>query len=69
VLTHSFATPNYASPESGPYPYYVRKHNPAVIYDAISQDPVRATRIRTFNDFANNVVNRMLPQWLFMPRT
>ncbi|KAJ7903221.1 hypothetical protein B0H13DRAFT_2233950 [Mycena leptocephala] len=52
-----FAPPNYASPESGPYPYYVRKHNPAVIYDAISQDPARAARIRTFNDFANDVVN------------
>jgi hypothetical protein len=66
VLTHSFAAPNYASPESGPYPYYVRKHNPAVIYDAISQDSARAARIRTFNDFANDVVNGTLPQWLFI---
>ncbi|KAJ7914575.1 phosphoesterase family-domain-containing protein [Mycena leptocephala] len=61
-----FAAPNYASPESGPYPYYVRKHNPAVIYDAISQDSARAARIRTFNDFANDVVNGTLPQWLFI---
>jgi phospholipase C len=44
----------------------VRKHNPAVIYDAISQDPGRAARIRTFNDFANDVVNGTLPQWVFV---
>ncbi|KAJ7870217.1 hypothetical protein B0H13DRAFT_1896276 [Mycena leptocephala] len=49
-------------PTSKPYPYYVRKHNPLIIYDAISQDPQRVKRIRTFNDFANDVVNGTLPQ-------
>ncbi|KAK7002219.1 hypothetical protein R3P38DRAFT_3042069 [Favolaschia claudopus] len=48
---------NYISPGSADYPYYVRKHNPLMIYDAISQDPKRVKRIRTFNDFANDVVN------------
>ncbi|KAJ7933385.1 hypothetical protein B0H13DRAFT_1856158 [Mycena leptocephala] len=54
------------SAEEVPYPYYVRKHNPLVIYDAISQDPQRVKRIRTFNNFANDVVNGTLPQWVFV---
>ncbi|KAF7354359.1 Phosphoesterase-domain-containing protein [Mycena venus] len=61
-----FAAPNYASPESPPYPYYMRKHNGLVVFDAISQDSSRAKRIRTFNDFANDVVNGTLPQWIFV---
>ncbi|KAJ6502849.1 phosphoesterase family-domain-containing protein [Mycena vitilis] len=61
-----FAAPNYASPSSPPYPYYVRKHNPLIIYDAVSQDAERVKRIRTFNDFANDVVNGTLPQWMFV---
>ncbi|KAJ7758374.1 phosphoesterase family-domain-containing protein [Mycena metata] len=58
--------PNYAAPSSAPYPYYVRKHNPLTIYDAVSQDAQRVKRIRTFNDFANDVVNGTLPQWNFV---
>ncbi|KAJ7164267.1 phosphoesterase family-domain-containing protein [Mycena filopes] len=61
-----FNAPNYASPQSAAYPYYVRKHNPLVIFDAISQDANRAKRIRTFNDFSNDVVNGTLPQWVFV---
>ncbi|KAF7359828.1 Acid phosphatase [Mycena venus] len=61
-----YNSPNYADPASGTYPYYVRKHNPLVIFDSVSQDPVRAKRIRNFNDFANDVVNGTLPQWVFV---
>ncbi|KAJ6563890.1 phosphoesterase family-domain-containing protein [Mycena capillaripes] len=61
-----FSAPNYASPESPAYPYYMRKHNPLIIFDAISQNADRAKRIRTFNDFANDVVNGSLPQWIFV---
>ncbi|KAJ7271807.1 phosphoesterase family-domain-containing protein [Mycena rebaudengoi] len=57
---------NYITPGAADYPYYVRKHNPLIIYDAISQDPHRAKRVRTFNDFANDVVNGILPQWVFV---
>jgi hypothetical protein len=63
---YSYLAPNYISPTSTPYPYYVRKHNPLIIYDAVSQDPQRVKRIRTFNDFANDVVNGTLPQWVFV---
>ncbi|KAJ7135094.1 phosphoesterase family-domain-containing protein [Mycena filopes] len=61
-----YAAPNYASPSSAPYPYYVRKHNPLMVYDSVSQDPARVKRVRTFNDFANDVVNGTLPQWNFI---
>ncbi|KAJ7842566.1 phosphoesterase family-domain-containing protein [Mycena olivaceomarginata] len=64
--TFMFSAPNYASPESAPYPYYMRKHNPLIIFDAISQNAERAKRIRTFNDFANDVVNGSLSQWIFV---
>ncbi|KAJ7106549.1 phosphoesterase family-domain-containing protein [Mycena epipterygia] len=30
------------------------------------QDPKRAPRIRTFTDFANDVVNGTIPQWVFV---
>ncbi|KAJ7876239.1 hypothetical protein B0H13DRAFT_1893823 [Mycena leptocephala] len=35
-------------------------------FDAVSQDPARAARIRSLNDFANDVVNGTLPQWVFV---
>ncbi|KAJ7309395.1 phosphoesterase family-domain-containing protein [Mycena albidolilacea] len=62
----SYSAKNYIIPGSADYPFYVRKHNPLVIYDAISQDPKRVKRIRTFNDFANDAVNGTLPQWIFV---
>ncbi|CAK5270744.1 unnamed protein product [Mycena citricolor] len=62
----NFAAPNYADPSAPAYTYYVRKHNPLIIFDAISQNPARAARIRSFNDFANDLVNGTLPQWMFV---
>ncbi|KAF8126676.1 phosphoesterase family-domain-containing protein [Mycena galopus ATCC 62051] len=53
-------------PGAAPYEYYLRKHNPLIIFDAVSQDAERVKRVRTFNDFANDVVNGTLPQWMFV---
>ncbi|KAJ7729405.1 phosphoesterase family-domain-containing protein [Mycena maculata] len=61
-----YTATNYIQPGAAPYTYYMRKHNPLVIFDAVSQDPDRVKRIRTFNDFANDVVNGTLPQWIFV---
>ncbi|KAJ7738825.1 phosphoesterase family-domain-containing protein [Mycena maculata] len=61
-----YTATNYVSPGAAPYPYYMRKHNPLMVYDAVSQDPERVKRVRTFNDFANDVVNGSLPQWMFV---
>ncbi|KAJ7110928.1 phosphoesterase family-domain-containing protein [Mycena epipterygia] len=63
---YSYTAPNYGNASAAPYTYYVRKHNPLMIYDSVSQDPKRSGRIRSFNDFANDVVNGTLPQWVFV---
>ncbi|KAJ7065131.1 phosphoesterase family-domain-containing protein [Mycena belliarum] len=62
----SYKAANYGNSSAKPYSYYVRKHNPLMVYDAVSQDPARLRNIRTFNDFANDVVNGTLPQWVFV---
>ncbi|KAF9243721.1 phosphoesterase family-domain-containing protein [Melanogaster broomeanus] len=46
---------SFANPDG--YTYYVRKHNPLVIYDSIGLNTTRAKRIRNFNDFAVDVSN------------
>ncbi|KAF7360852.1 Phosphoesterase-domain-containing protein [Mycena sanguinolenta] len=66
---YSYSATNYISPSSPAYPYYMRKHDPLIIYDSVSQDAERVKRIRTFNDFANDVVHGILPQWVSMMHT
>ena len=44
---------NYTNPDN--YTYYVRKHNPLVIFDSVGKNTTRAARIRNFNDFAVDV--------------
>ncbi|KAF8911279.1 phosphoesterase family-domain-containing protein [Mucidula mucida] len=62
----SHSSKNYGNSSAAAYTYYVRKHNPLEIYDSVSQNASRAGRIRNFNDFANEVVNGSLPQWMFV---
>ena len=40
---------------SNGYTYYVRKHNPLIVYDSVALNATRAARIRNFNDFAVDV--------------
>ncbi|KAH9033231.1 phosphoesterase family-domain-containing protein [Lactarius deliciosus] len=61
----NFASTNYVS-GTGTYTYYVRKHNPLVIYDSVAKNPSRATRIRNFNDFAADINANAIPQWVFV---
>ncbi|GAA5873818.1 hypothetical protein JCM1840_002080 [Sporobolomyces johnsonii] len=51
---------------SGNYTYYVRKHNPTILFDSVASVPERALRHRNFNDFAADVNASALPQWLFI---
>ncbi|CCM02010.1 uncharacterized protein FIBRA_04085 [Fibroporia radiculosa] len=51
---------------TGTYTYYVRKHNPLIIFDSISNVTERALRIRNFNDFANDMSADAIPQWVFV---
>ncbi|KAJ7483468.1 phosphoesterase family-domain-containing protein [Mycena latifolia] len=62
----SYLSKNYINSSAADYAYYVRKHNPLIIYDSVAQDANRVKNIRTFNDFANDVVNGTLPQWIFV---
>ncbi|MCJ1281284.1 hypothetical protein MMC26_000602 [Xylographa opegraphella] len=45
---------------------YVRKHNPAVIYDANSDNPDRLAKMKNFTQFAEDLANNELPQWMFI---
>ncbi|OJA12318.1 hypothetical protein AZE42_07339 [Rhizopogon vesiculosus] len=55
---------NYTN--SDDYTYYVRKHNPLVIYQSVGSVQSRQGRIRNFNDFAVDIGNNTLPQWMFI---
>jgi hypothetical protein len=49
-----------------PYTYYVRKHNPLIIYDSVANVSSRAALQRNFNDFAADVNASAIPQWVFV---
>ncbi|KAG1889282.1 phosphoesterase family-domain-containing protein [Suillus subluteus] len=56
----------YNFTNSDGYTYYVRKHNPLVIYESVANISTRSARIRNFNDFAVDVGNNSLSQWIFI---
>ncbi|KAH8093090.1 phosphoesterase family-domain-containing protein [Cristinia sonorae] len=62
----NFKSPNYLNTSAPDYAYYVRKHNPPVLYDSITSVPERLARIRNFNDFAADVNASAIPQWVFV---
>ena len=45
---------------------YVRKHNPLILYDSITQDSQRLSQIKNFTSFNDDLANRKLPQWAFI---
>ena len=51
--TDGFQGYSFTNPDG--YTYYMRKHNPLVIYDSVGMNATRAARIRNFNDFAVDV--------------
>ncbi|KIJ21416.1 hypothetical protein PAXINDRAFT_94998 [Paxillus involutus ATCC 200175] len=62
--TDDYAGFNFTNPDG--YTYYVRKHNPLVIYDSVALNSTRGPRIRNFNDFAVDLGNNTIPQWVFV---
>ncbi|KAI5459651.1 phosphoesterase family-domain-containing protein [Mariannaea sp. PMI_226] len=44
---------------------YLRKHNPMVIYDSISNNSTRVSQIKNFSGFEQDLANKTLPQWAF----
>lgn len=45
---------------------YVRKHNPAVLYDSVAQKPERLANIKNMTLFQQDLENDQLPQWMFI---
>ncbi len=67
--------------EGGPYPgfqgfnysnqetfanLYVRKHNPLILYESVTQNATRLKLIKNFTEFDADVANKALPQWSFI---
>lgn len=42
----NYTSTNYLTPDSGNYTYYVRKHNPLIIFDSVANNTDRALRVR-----------------------
>ncbi|EAW08372.1 acid phosphatase PHOa [Aspergillus clavatus NRRL 1] len=45
---------------------YVRKHNPLVLYNSVTQDSTRLRQIKNFTSFEDDLANKKLPQWAFI---
>jgi acid phosphatase len=45
---------------------YVRKHNPAVLYDSVANKPERLANIKNLTLFQEDLKNDKLPQWMFI---
>jgi len=45
---------------------YVRKHNPLVIFDSVSNSTTRLSQIKNFTSFASDLSAQTLPQWSFI---
>ncbi|KAI1617053.1 acid phosphatase [Exophiala viscosa] len=44
---------------------YVRKHNPLIFYESITNNSTRVRQIKGFTDFETDLKNQELPQWAF----
>lgn len=45
---------------------YVRKHNPLILFDSVSQNDTRARQIKSFVSFYDDLQAKTLPQWSFI---
>jgi Phosphoesterase family len=49
-----------------PYTYYVRKHNGIIVADSVAALSNRTVYSRNFNDFAVDLNNSAIPQWVWV---
>ncbi|KAH8701593.1 acid phosphatase precursor [Talaromyces proteolyticus] len=52
-------------PESGANDY-VRKHNPLILFDSVTNDPTRLRQIKNFTTFYQDLEHHTLPQYMFI---
>ncbi|KAJ5683404.1 hypothetical protein N7462_006569 [Penicillium macrosclerotiorum] len=45
---------------------YVRKHNPLILYDSITNNDTKLRQIKNFTDFEADLKSKQLPQWAFI---
>jgi len=60
-----FQGKSYTNPKTGAN-MYVRKHNPAVLYDSNAQKSDRLAKIKPLNMFNDDLAKNALPQWMFI---
>lgn len=60
-----FQGTSYPNPKTGAN-MYVRKHNPAVLYDSVAQMADRLAKIKPLTMFKSDLENNKLPQWMFI---
>ncbi|KAK1142242.1 hypothetical protein N8T08_007986 [Aspergillus melleus] len=55
----------YRYPESGPNDY-VRKHNPKILFNSVTEDATRLRQIKNFTNFYEDLEHHRLPQYSFI---
>jgi hypothetical protein len=45
---------------------YVRKHNPAIVYNSVAEDDDRIAKVKNLTMFYEDLENEKLPQWMFI---
>lgn len=60
-----FQGKSYPNPKTGAN-MYVRKHNPAVLYDSVAQNTDRLAKIKPLTMFKSDLESNKLPQWMFI---
>jgi acid phosphatase len=45
---------------------YVRKHNPLILFDSVTNNATRRSLIKNFTSFASDLATQKLPQWSFV---
>jgi acid phosphatase len=55
----------YKNPKTGAN-MYVRKHNPAVLYDSVADKQDRLAKTKPLTLFNEDLKNGALPQWMFI---
>ncbi|CAN9153143.1 Phosphate-repressible acid phosphatase [Alternaria tenuissima] len=60
-----FQGKSYTNPKTGAN-MYVRKHNPAVLYDSVAQKTDRLAKTKPLTMFKQDMDKNQLPQWMFI---
>ena len=60
-----FQGKSYTNPKTGAN-MYVRKHNPAVLYDSVAQKTERLAKTKPLTMFKEDMNKNQLPQWMFI---